>query len=302
VILLRIKGIIGRRGIIEKSSTISFINRFLIPFMKIPRILTAKTRVLPYFIIIGSHRCGTSSLYQYIRKHPCVIPAFQKEVHFFDINFKKGVDWYRAHFSSFSNKTFNTQICKHGFVTGEASPYYICHPHAPKRILETIPNVKLIALLRNPVDRAYSHYQQNFRNGLEVLTLEDAIKRDEIRIQRELKKMLENESYFSKIHRHFGYLSRGVYIDQLKVWMSLFPKEQILIIKSEDLCEDTSHTFKQVLQFLGLPIYDLKEYRKYSSKKYPKMDEITRNRLIEYFEPHNQRLSKYLGVNFKWNS
>ena len=114
-------------------------------------------RLMPDFIIIGAARCGTTNLYRNLTQHPYIVPAFRKEVHFFDhtSNFKNGVAWYRAHFPLLLYKHYK-QVRKQDIVTGEASPYYIFHPHAPKRAFEIVPQVKLIVMLRNPVDRAYS--------------------------------------------------------------------------------------------------------------------------------------------------
>lgn len=267
------------------------------------RVLTSRIQLLPDFIIIGAQRCGTTSLYRNLVQHPCVAPAIFKEVHFFDNNFMKGIAWYRAHFPSFLHKYYVEQIRKQELVTGESSPYYIFHPHASKRILETVPQVKLIALLRNPVDRAYSHFRHEVRLGVETLPFEDVMGREEERLRGEIEKMLEDENYYSFNHEHYSYLSRGIYVDQLKIWMKNFPKEQILILKSEDFFNNPSAVFGQIIEFLRLPNWEPKEYRKYNVGYYARahMDATIRKRLIDYFEPHNQRLYEYLGVNFGWN-
>ena len=288
------------KRIIDKSSMPSFLKRSITRGLKLHKVFTGHLRLLPNFVIIGAQRCGTTSLYNYLVKHPCVAPAFQKEVHFFDNQFSKGVDWYRAHFPLYKDRAEKT--CKKSFVTGETSPYYIFHPHVPKRILETLPRVKLIALLRNPVDRAYSHYHQSVRRGIETLSFNDAIEREGERLHGEIRKILEDEKYHNVNHQRYSYLSRGIYVDQLKIWMRLFPKEQILILKSEDLFNDPPRIFKRVLEFLNLPNWELKEYKKYNLGYYPKMNANTRKRLIDYFEPHNQRLYEFLAVNFGWEN
>ena len=250
-------------------------------------------QIMPDFIIIGAQRCGTTSLYKYLTKHPSVARGLLKEVHFFDLHFRKGIPWYRSQFPSLFHKR--------AFIAGEASPYYIFHPHAPRRIFETIPQAKLIALLRNPVDRALSHYYHEVANGVEPLSFEDAIDREGERLDGEMEKLLEDEDYQSFNHRHFSYLLRGIYVDQLKVWMDLFSKEQLLILRSEDMLSDPSATTKRVSDFLGLPGWEPNTFKKYNARAYPKMDPNTRKRLIEYFEPHNQRLYEYLGVNLGWD-
>jgi hypothetical protein len=264
------------------------------------RLLTSPIRMMPYFIVIGAHRGGTTSLYLYLQQHPLIIPSNTKEVHFFDVNFTKGLGWYKTHFPSLVRKYYIKQTRGEDIVTGEASPYYMFHPLAPKRILNEIPQVKLIAILRNPVDRAYSHYQHSIKRKTETLSFEEAIEKEEERTRGEVDKMLKNENYNSFPHRAHSYLARGIYIDQLKVWSSFFPKEQLLVIKSEDLYTNPSPTFKQVLKFLDLPEWEPKEYKEYNAGSYSKIEPSTRKKLSDYFEPHNQRLYEYLGTNFGW--
>ncbi|MEH1918615.1 sulfotransferase domain-containing protein [Nostoc sp.] len=262
--------------------------------------LTNSIRLMPHFIIIGAQKCGTTSLYEYLQQHSFVAPATTKEIHFFDINFSQGISWYRMHFPSVLYKYRNKQTFGQNIITGEASPYYIFHPLTPKRISKIIPQVKLIVLLRNPVDRAYSHYQHVVRMGAETLSFEEAIQKERERISGEEEKILRNENYYSFNHQIYSYLSRGIYVDQLKVWSGFFPKEQFLIIKFEDLSTDTSAVFKQVLKFLNLPESKPKNYLKYNCGCYPEMAPTTRKYLNDYFKPYNEELYEYLGKNFGW--
>jgi hypothetical protein len=254
---------------------------------------------MPDFVIIGAQKCGTTYLYERLIQHSGVVSAFTKEVHFFDVNFRKGVGWYRAHFPAYPEDI--KQDPKLVFITGEASPYYVFHPHVPKRLHAIAPQAKLILLLRNPVNRAYSHYHHEVRWGFETLTFEDAIEREHERLLGETEKMLGDENYYSFNHEHYSYLARGIYVDQLKNWMKVFPQEQLLILKSEDFYNDTPSIMKRVTDFLKLPSYDPEEYGRPTSSPYPKMDASMRKYLIDYFGPHNQRLYDYLGVNFGWD-
>jgi len=264
------------------------------------RILTGPIRLLPDFIIIGAQKCGTTSLYRYLMQHPCVVPPFRKEVHFFSIHFGRGLTWYQSHFPSFLYKAYTRQTRGRNLVIGEASPYYIFHPVAPKRISETIPQVELIAMLRNPVDRAYSHYHHEVRKGRETLPFEAAIEREAERLAGETERMIEDENYYSFNHHRYTYLSRGIYVNQLEIWLRFFSREQILILKSEDLYADSSTVLRHVLEFLNLPAWEPKEYMNYNPAGYPRMNPNTKKRLTDYFEPHNQRLYKYLGASFDW--
>jgi hypothetical protein len=136
---------------------------------------------------------------------------------------------------------------------------------------------------------------------MESVSFEDAIEQEQERLYGETDRMLEDEGYYSFNHQHFSYLSRGVYVDQLQVWMSLFLQQRILILKSEDFYEDPSTIFGQVLQFLGLPSWEPRAYEKYNFSRYPEMNAATRRCLADHFAPHNERLYDLLGVRFGWN-
>jgi len=205
-------------------------------------------------------------------------------------------------------------VRKQLFLTGESSPYYLFHPHIPKRIAAVLPHVKMIVLLRNPVDRAYSHHWLVTQEGIETLPFEKAIRSEGERLTGEREKMLADESYVSFNHHHYTYLSRGIYVDQLQTWMQFFPREQFLILKSEDLYSDPQRILRETVTFLGLPVTSIqtteKEFKQYrephprgynNNEKPPKMDPDVRKYLVEYFQPHNARLYTFLGRNFGWD-
>lgn len=262
------------------------------------RELTVRYRVMPDFIIIGAQRCGTTSLYRNLVTHPCVVPAFRKEVHFFDNNYKKGVLWYKAHFHTTLYEWYKKKLYNHTVITGEASPYYIFHPRAPLRVFNTVPHVKLIAILRNPVDRAYSHYYHERRRGVETHSFEKALKKEKERLSRE-GEPLDNSYKFH--HQHFSYLVRGIYADQLKAWLQFFPREQLLIL-TESFFDDIPAGFDRVIHFLGLPPWKIKKYTQYNIAQYPEMNQTTRTWLQKYFEPHNNRLYQLVGRDFGWDT
>jgi hypothetical protein len=277
-------------------------------------VVTSPFRLLPDFIIIGVQKGGTTSLYNYLIQHPCVASAFAKEVHFFDNhtpahNYGKGMAWYRSHFEYGGYKLYKKLVYGQNLITGEGSPDYIFDTHAPQRIAARMPPVKLIALLRNPIDRAYSHYLHNVKAsnsydvGREDLSFEEAIDREEDRLHGEKEKLLQDESYFSYNYMHYSYLSRGMYADQLKTWFDLFPKEQILVVSSEDFFANPSHIFQQVLDFLKLPAWHLTQYSSYNSRNKDTVgiNPATREHLVDYFKPHNQRLYQLLDLKFDWD-
>lgn len=265
----------------------------------------SENRTLPDFVIIGAQRCGTSSLYAYLSQHPQVLPAIKKEVHFFDLGFEKGVRWYRAHFPFLLEMRCRRLLASKSVITGEASPCYLFHPHSPKRLAAVVPKAKLIVLLRNPIDRAYSHYHLNLKKKREALSFEEAIFNEGARLQGELDKMLANESYNSFNHRHFSYLQRGIYVDQLQAYAEFFDRDQILVIKSEDFFSRTPEVFQQILEFLGLEPYIPGDMHPRNASNYSKKQQHTINKefhayLQDHFRPHNQRLYEYLDRDFGW--
>lgn len=265
------------------------------------RKLTGAIRLMPDFLIIGAQRCGTTSLYNYLIKHPYIAPALKKEVHFFDHNYGQGFTWYRAHFPYLLTKIVY-RMKGRCFVTGEATPYYIFHPHAPRRIANAIPKAKLILLLRNPIDRAYSQYHHAVRRGFESLSFEDAIDKEQQRLFGEIEKMAENENLRSFNHQKYSYLSRGIYIEQIKVWVSLFAEEQLLILKSEELYSNSQTVLDRVFEFLNLPSLEVDTYKRYNSTSYIPMDTNMRKSLISFFREYNTKLYELLGIDFDWDS
>ncbi len=275
-------------------------------FKRAYRLTTSWMRLIPDFMIIGTQKGGTTSLYNYLLEHPSIARIYIKEPHFFDIYFNKGFLWYRSHFPTIAQKYYANHFRKRAFITGEASPYYLPHPLAPARVAMTLPKVKLIIVLRNPTDRAYSQYQHQVRQpGVEPLSFEEALGREEQRLAGEEQKMLEDEKYISFNHRHYSYLARGRYIDQIRIWMKFFPKDQFLILRSEDLYSNPEAALKETFAFLHIPNVALKEqteeYQQYNKASYDKMNPVTRQRLVEYFKPHNARLYEFLGRDFGWD-
>jgi hypothetical protein len=267
-----------------------------------PRIATSRWRILPDFVIIGGQRCGTTSLYWYLMEHPYCIRAFEKEVHFFDRNYEKGLDWYRANFPIYGYKRTVEKLLRAPAVTGEATPLYMFHPLAPKRLAEHVPKARLIALLRNPVDRAYSHFQHEVRLGHENLGFEQALDAEEERLRGERSRILEDEEYPGYNYAHYSYATRGIYIDQLLDWLQYFPKEQMMVVKSEDLYMEPEHVLPEVQRFLGLPVKQLKGYKTYNKGHYEEGIEASkRERLSDFFAPHNQSLYGFLERDLGWD-
>jgi len=262
--------------------------------------LSSPFKMLPDFLIIGAARCGTTSLYEYLVLHPNISPASGKEVYFFDKKYSKGLNWYRSFFPFKLNKSFYTNSIEKKILTGEATPRYLYHPHSPKRIFTTLPNVKLIVLLRNPIDRAYSHYQMEVNHNHETLSFEDAVEKEESIVKHYIELMNNDDNYYSVEFYRKSYLTRGIYVTQLKNWFKFFSRDQFLILKSEDFYLDTNFVYNKVLRFLELPEYKLQQYTQFKMRKYPSMTNEIRKKLSNYFTPYNKELYKLLGINFNW--
>jgi hypothetical protein len=259
---------------------------------------TSRCRSLPNFIIIGAQKSGTSSLYHYLSQHPQLIPSIRKEVHYFDggvdrtvDNYEKGESWYRAHFPCqprihASLKTF------------EASPLYMFHPLAPERISALMPQVKSIALLRNPTERAVSHYFHVKRQGNEALPIREAIENEETR----LAPVLARQDYKDDRFRHFSYKARGLYRAQLKRFLKFFPREQLLVISSETFFREPRFVLERIFEFVGVGtdfrLSDLRAKNVASSKS--DVDPEVYEQLNEFFRPHNQALYDLLGEDYGW--
>ncbi len=246
---------------------------------------------LPDFLIIGARKCGTSTLYYHLTQHPHVERAVRKELHFFDNHFDKGVEWYRQCFPPPRWED------RRRTIAGEATPKYLFHPAVPERAAAVVPQAKLIALLRNPVDRAYSHYHGEVRHGRENRSFEEAVEEEKVRLSGGESAAPEHEA----APPPFGYLAGSIYVDQLQRWSRFFSDEQMLVLKSEDFFERMPEQIERILAFLGLPAWQPETLEVRNEGTYrQEMDPATRRRLEEYFEPHNRRLYEHLGVDFAW--
>ncbi|WP_420629800.1 sulfotransferase domain-containing protein [Candidatus Leptofilum sp.] len=253
-------------------------------------------RPLPDFLIIGAQKAGTSSLYKYLLQHPSVLPAYQKEIHYFTIPdlYFKGERWYRGHFP--------TNLARGQRLTGEASPSYLFFPLVPQRVYQMMPQVKLIVLLRDPVARAFSNYHHQVRRGLETLSFEEAIAQESNRLGNDLQKTVDNPRFHSLNLAHFSYLLRGDYITQLKRWRQFFPAEQMLILKSENFYERPQEIVSEVVTFLGLPSWQPNPaiFKQYNPGDYNKMPPSLRENLSYHFQPANKALYEFLGRDLGW--
>jgi hypothetical protein len=264
--------------------------------------LTSSMHTLPDFLIIGTAKSGTTSLFEHLIKHPSIFPPLAQQPNFFTSHFHKGESWYRSYFPSIISKNLTQNIKKQKFLTGEASTQYYWYPHAAKRVKSILPNAKIILLLRNPIDRSYSQYQMEFSKGNEESSsFEDAIELENERIQPEYKKMLQDKNYYSKKYTIQSYITKSIYVNYIEEWFKYFPKEQFLFLNSEEFNSDTSKVYKKTLNFLEIPEIDFKKYDIFRAAKYSEMNPNTRKKLSKFFKPYNEKLYKLIDQNFHWD-
>lgn len=280
-----------------------FLNPYGFTSKRFIRNITRSFRLLPDFLIIGYYKSGTTSLYDYLVQHENIGAALRKEIHFFSFSYWRGLNWYRSYFPTIYEKRKIEAKTGKKFLTGEASPQYIFHPYSLERIRKDLPQAKLILLLRNPVDRAYSHYIHEKKHGNELLqTFEEAIDLDEKRHKVMLSKFEKNEI---KEHNNKVYLSpyirMGQYIIEIKKLYKIFSKNQILVLKTSDLDNSPKDTVDTVLEFLDMPSSDKINFTKKNVGTYSKMNPETRKKLVEYFRPYNQELEDFLDTKFDWD-
>ena len=272
-------------------------------------IATSGMRPLPDFLIIGAHRAGTTSLHDALLRHPCVVPNFPrlqhiKGVRFFDENFHRGTDWYRSHFASETTRKWLARLRGAPVLAGEASPYYLFHPLAAERASTVVPAAKLIVLLRNPIARAHSHWRRERRDGKEPLeTFEEAVAAERDRLAGEVKRMVEDDRYYSYAHENFSYISQGLYYEGLQRWLARYPREQIYIQSSEQFLADPQAVYGAVLRFLELPAVALPPPVLVNTTPITTpINPQTRLDLTARIAPHNRRLQELLGIDFGWDN
>jgi hypothetical protein len=243
-------------------------------------------------VILGAAKAGTTTLYGWLLEHPDVRGSAYKELNYFSHFYHRGDDWYRAQFPREAERPF---------VCGEASPSYLVHLWAPQRMARLLPGVKLIVQLRDPVDRAYSHFQMRRRDGEEPLeSFEAAAEAEAGRIADEHERMLRDAKYSSYRVACWSYLMRSRYVEQLERWFRHFPREQFHILTVEALAADPQGSFDDVVEFLDLPPQPLDDVHARFAFDYEPLPPATRARFEDYFRPYNERLYELLGTDLGW--
>ena len=264
---------------------------------------TSAWRMEPDFLVVGAQRCGTTSIYKTLVQHPHVLPAgLHKGVHYFDTDYQRGAGWYRSHFPTKAWARLVQRRTGTWPLTGEASPYYMFHPLVGERIAADLPEARLVAVLRDPVERAYSAYTHERARGFETLSFEDALAAEPERLAGEEERLRRDPSYVSLAHQHNAYLARGRYVDQLERLAASVGRERLLVVDFDDLSMDFARTFGGVLDFLGLEQWLPETFEQKNARPRSKLDPALRDRLRADFEPYDERLAAWWGRTPGWRA
>jgi hypothetical protein len=262
---------------------------------------TQGRRALPQILIIGAIKSGTSSLYRWLVQHPQVAPPAtgRKELRFFDNSFDRGESWYRSQFplsSKLERGAYPGTVAGAGCI--EATANYLFHPLVPERMASVIPEARLVVLLRNPVDRAISHYAMSVRSGVEDLPLETAIATEAERIAPSLAAATAGEPSHGRLmeYEYHSYVTRGLYAEQLRRWYEHFDRSQVFVQRSEDLFADPESVCRRILSFLGLEPWSGPRFPMRNPDRPAPVEIDLRESLEARFAEPNEELAELVGV------
>ncbi|MFI6518297.1 sulfotransferase domain-containing protein [Spirillospora sp. NPDC050679] len=260
--------------------------------------LTAGVRMLPDFLMVGTQRGGTTSLFRSLAQHPAIVqPNFHKGVHYFDVNYQRGLGWYRGHFPVRALAERSVDVRPLAF---ESAGYYMHHPLAPERIARDLPGVKLIVLLRDPVERAHSAHKHELARGFETEPFERALELEPQRLAGEVERIKADPAYLSHAHRHHSYLDRGQYADQIQVLFDRFGRDRVLVAYAEDFFATPEPVYDRIIDFLGLPRWRPPSFDRHNARPGSPLPDHLLKRLTEHFEPYDARLAELLGETPAW--
>ena len=240
----------------------------------------------PKFLIIGYSQCGAQHLYNYLIQHPQILPAAKKDVRFFTENYHYGIDWYEAHFPVIPKEK--------NYITGEVSVNYVEHPAVIERIYKNFPNIKMIILLRNPVERAYFKYQLWKKANSSALPFEEAI-------AKELERAEGGANAVFGETNEINFLAKNFYLQNLKSWMSKFQRKQFLVLQSAELFSNPENVVNNVFHFLELPEQKIqKQPTEQTFERFQPGSKALQKTLKDYFQPQNQLLEEFLRMELNW--
>lgn len=268
---------------------------------------TVGDRPGPDFLVVGTKRGGTTSLYNYLMQHPGILGTFprlrsKKSTNFFFADRPRSNLWYRSHFHTQTFRRVLESRLGYRPLGFEASPYYIWDPRIAPRVHDLYPHLKAVVLLRDPVRRAWSHYQERVQNGVEPLTFDQALNVENARLMGEVERMSADPHYHSTAYDWYSYRRRGEYLSQIQNWHVHFPMDQLLILRSEDLYARPQQVVDDVCTFLGIPRHPLPDARAFNAtwRTRSSIPAAQESLLREHYSGHNRDLEDYLRTGFGW--
>jgi hypothetical protein len=263
---------------------------------------TAELRMTPDFLMCGGNRCGTTALHRALLEHPLVAPpVLHKSVNYFDVHYAKGPAWYRGHFPVRFVAQARSRQRERPPLAMEASGYYLDHPAAVHRIARDLPGVKVVVMLRDPVERAHSAHRHNVARGFDDVSFEEAIDLEPLRNAGERQRMAADPTYASWPDRHFSFVRRGQYVDRLQQFFDLLGRDHVHVLFSEHFSVDPEPAYAEVLDFLGLPAHSPKAgFGRWNPSPPAEMSPSARRRLEEHYAPYDDRLERLLDEPLPW--
>ena len=241
-------------------------------------------------MIIGAQKSGTTSAYSYINDHPSVRRAARKEVHYFDLHYRRSVAWYQSFFPMGNGRR--------RWVTGEASPSYMMDPQVPQRVHDLIPDVRIVVLLRDPIERAYSHFNHMRETGVEPIgNFVEALEAEQERMQE-----VDSFGEASIMRLRFAYARRGFYGEQLQRWFDLFPRNSIRVFLTTELANSSQTFASAAYSFLQLPPHRLRNTKVRNSRSYDPMPVMAYERLSKIYAEDGAVVEKLTGLSVPWAS
>lgn len=264
---------------------------------------TRRQRALPGLLIAGGQRCGTTSMYKALVQQPAIFrPVWRKGVHYFDVAFEHDLDWYRGHFPLQAQLDRSSRKHATRALCFESSPYYLFHPLAADRIAASLPEVKILVLVRDPVERAYSAHAHEQARGFEDLSFEQALEAEPARLEGEEERLRRDPGYESKAHRHQAYRQRGEYAPQLERLAELFGRERVKVVDSHRFFETPQVVYSDVLDWLRVAATRTALFDRYNGRPRLSMPEHLRRQLEEHFAPYDEMLEPWLGHQPTWRA
>ncbi len=262
---------------------------------------TPGLHMTPSFLICGAQRCGTTSMYQAMRAHPAVMrPTARKGVHYFDTGFQHNLNWYLGHFPFKLQAAALRRKVGRNPMTFESSPYYLFHPLSADRIARTLPDVKIVILLRDPVERAYSAHAHELARGYETEPFERALELEDERLAGEEQKLIDQPNYISHAHQHQAYVHRGYYFYQVQRMITAVGSDRVHVVDSEDFFTNPEPVWNEVLDYLGLPHEAGREFRRHNARPRSAMPESLRRSLHDRYAETDEQLTQWWGRVPSW--